>query len=123
MVQDTDGKWKCGPDFKVDQKDVRLALLIANAQLAFQEHYCKAILEKYYDDKAAAQASNVCHKQKTWLGYRRLPEVFSSDDVDRAFDYEGKTGSICSRLKRLQDQGLAQKITSGKDKGKYKKLM
>ena len=123
MVQDSDGLWKCGPDFKVDQKDVRLAILIANAQLAFQEHYCKAILEKHYDDLAAAQSSNVRHKQKTWLGYRRLPEIFSSDDVDRCFGYEGKTGSICSRLKRLQDQGLAQKITSGKDKGKYRKLM
>ena len=123
MVQDTDGRWKCGPDFKVDQKDVRLAILIANAQLAFQEYYCKAILEKHYDDLAAAQASNVRHKQKTWLGYHRLPEVFSSDDVDRCFSYEGKTGSICSRLKRLQDQGLAQKITKGPDKGKYKKLM
>jgi hypothetical protein len=123
MVQDSDGLWKCGPDFKVDQKDVRLAITIANAQLAFQEYYCKAILEKHYDDLAAAQASNVRHKQKTWLGYRRLPEVFTSDDVDRSFGYEGKTGSICSRLKRLQDQGLAQKITKGEDKGKYRKLM
>jgi len=123
MVQDSDGLWKCGPDFKVDQKDVRLAITIANAQLAFQEYYCKAILEKHYDDLAAAQASNVRHKQKTWLGYRRLPEVFSSDDVDKCFNYEGKTGSICSRLKRLQDQGLAQKITKGEDKGKYRKLM
>ena len=123
MVQDNDGKWKCGPDFKVDQKDVRLAILIANAQLAFQEHYCKAILEKHYDDLAAAQSSNVRHKQKTWLGYRRLPNPFTSKDVDKCFGYEGKTGSICSRLKRLQDQGLAQKITSGPDKGKYRKLM
>ena len=123
MVQDTDGRWKCGPDFKVDQKDVRLAILIANAQLAFQEHYCKAILEKHYDDLAAAQSSNVRHQNKTWLGYRRLPDIFTSEDVDHSFGYEGKTGSICSRLKRLQDQGLAQKITSGKDKGKYRKLM
>ncbi|MBQ7423923.1 MAG: hypothetical protein IJ604_05260 [Prevotella sp.] len=123
MVQDTDGKWKCGPNFKTDQKDVRLAILIANAQLAFQEHFCKAILEKHYDDLAAEQASNVRHKQKTWLGYRRLPNPFSSEDVDKAFEYGGKTGSICSRLKRLQDQGLVQKITSGKDKGKYRKLM
>lgn len=123
MVQDTDGRWKCGPDFKVDQKDVRLAILIANAQLAFQEHYCKAILEKHYDDLAAAQSSNVRHKQKTWLGYHRLPNPFTAEDVDKSFNYEGKTGSICSRLKRLQDQGLAQKITSGKDKGKYRKLM
>lgn len=123
MIKDSDGHWKCGPDFKVDQKDVRLAITIANAQLAFQEHYCKAILEKHYDDLAAAQVSNVRHKQKTWLGYRRLPDIFTSEDVDRSFGYEGKTGSICSRLKRLQDQGLAQKITKGPDKGKYRKLM
>jgi hypothetical protein len=123
MVQDKDGHWKCGPEFKVDQKDVRLAIIIANAQLAFQEHYCKAILEKHYDDLAAAQSSNVRHKQKTWLGYRRLPNPFTSEDVDICFGYKGKTGSICSRLKRLQDQGLAQKITSGKDKGKYRRLM
>lgn len=123
MVQDTDGKWKCGPDFAVDQKDIRLAILIANAQLAFQEHYCKSILEKHYDDLTAEQSSNVRHKQKTWLDYRRLPNPFTSQDVDECFGYEGKAGSICSRLKRLKDQGLAQKITSGKDKGKYRKLM
>ena len=123
MVKDSDDKWKCGPNFKVDQKDVRLAILIANAQLAFQEYYCKAILEKHYDDLAAAQSSNVRHKQKTWLGYHRLPKIFTSEDVNVSFSYNGKTGSICSRLKRLQDQGLAQKITSGKDKGKYRKLM
>ena len=123
MVKDSDDKWKCGPNFKVDQKDVRLAILIANAQLAFQEYYCKAILEKHYDDLAAAQSSNVRHKQKTWLGYHRLPKIFTSEDVNVSFSYNGKTGSICSRLKRLQDQGLAQKITSGKDRGKYRKLM
>ena len=37
--------------------------------------------------------------------------------------YEGKTGSICSKLKRLVDDGLAVKITKGEDKGKYRKLM
>ena len=123
MVQDTDGRWKCGPDFKVDHKDVRLAILIANAQLAFQEHFCKAILEKHYDNQAAEQSSNVRHQKKTWLGYHRLPNPFTSDDVDRCFGYEGKIGSICSRLKRLQDQGLVQKINRGEDKGKYRKLM
>lgn len=122
MVEDN-GHWVCGPDFKVDKTDVRLAILIANAQLAFQEYYCKAILEKHYDNLAAEQASNVRHQQKTWVGYRRLPDVFTSDDVDRCFGYEGKQGSICSKLKRLQDQGLAQKIRTGVDKGKYRKLM
>ena len=122
MVQDSDGRWKCGPDFTVDKTDVRLALLIANAQLAFQEYYCKSILEKHYDDLATERASNVRHQQKTLLAYRRLPETFTSEDVDREYSYNGSKGSICSRLKRLCDDGLAQKIRQGEDKGKYRKL-
>lgn len=123
MVQDEDGRWKCGPDFKVDKTDVRLAILIANAQLAFQEHFCKGILDLHYDEIETEKASNVRHQQKTLLGYRRLPNPFTSEDVDECFGYEGKAGSICSKLKRLCDQGLAEKITRGEDKGKYRKLM
>lgn len=123
MVQDTDGRWKCGPDFKVDQKDIRLAIIIANAQLAFQEHFCKPLLEKHYDDLAAAQSSNVRHQNKTWISYHRLPNPFTSKDVDKCFGYGGTIGSINSRVKRLKDQGMIEKITSGKDKGKYRKLM
>lgn len=122
MVQDSDGRWMCGTGFAVDKTDIKLALLIANAQLAFQEYYCKAILEKHYDDLATERASNVRHQQKTLLAYRRLPTIFTSDDVDREYGYHGSKGSICSRLKRLCDDGLAQKIRQGEDKGKYRKL-
>lgn len=121
MVQDADGRWKCGPDFKVDKTDVRLAILIANAQLAFQEYYCKAILEKYYDNLAAEKASNVRHQQRTLLAYRRLPVFFTSEDVKREYGYDS-IGSVCSRLKHLCDDGLAKKIRKGPDKGKYQKL-
>jgi hypothetical protein len=122
MVQDADGMWKCSPDFQVDKTDVRLALLIAKAQLAFQEFYCKSILEKYYDEKAAEQASNVRHQQRTLLAYRRLPSIFSSEDVKREYGYDS-VGSVCSRLKHLCDDGLAKKIRKGPDKGKYQKLV
>lgn len=121
MIQDEDGRWKCGPGFKVDQTDVRLAQLIANTQLAFQEYYCKGILEKHYDDMAAERASNVRHQQKTLLAYRRLPEIFTSDDVKREYGYNS-IGSVCSRLKHLQDDGLVKKIRTGQEKGKYRKL-
>lgn len=122
MVQDADGMWKCSPDFQVDKTDVRLALLIAKAQLAFQEFYCKSILEKYYDEKAAEQVSNVRHQQRTLLAYRRLPSIFSSEDVKREYGYDS-VGSVCSRLKHLCDDGLAKKIRKGPDKGKYQKLV
>ena len=122
MVEDG-GRYKCGEDFAPDKFDVQLALLIAKAQLAFQEYYFKAIGEKHYDDQLSQETSGRTHQQKTWIGYRRLPDPFSSHDVDICFGYEGKTGSICSKLKRLVDDGLAQKITKGEDKGKYRKLM
>ncbi len=120
MVEDN-GKWVCSPDFAVDKTDVKLALLIANAQLAFQEYYFKAIGEKHYDDLATEKASNVRHQQKTLLAYRRLPSLFTSDDVKREYGYDS-VGSVCSRLKHLCDDGLAQKIRQGIDKGKYRKL-
>ena len=122
MVEDG-GRYKCGEDFAPDKFDVQLALLIAKAQLAFQEYYFKAIGEKHYDDQLSQETSGRTHQQKTWIGYRRLPNPFTSQDVDVCFGYEGKTGSICSKLKRLVDDGLAQKITKGEDKGKYRKLM
>lgn len=123
MEQDGDGRYKCGPDFKTDKYDIQLALLIAKAQLAFQEYYTKAIGEQHYDNLQTEKASNTRHKKRTWLGYHRLPNPFTPEDVDRCYGYEGKPGSICSRLKRLQDDGMAQKIRSGADKGKYRKLM
>ncbi len=122
MIQDSDGRWKCGPDFAVDKYDVQLAVLFAKAQLTFQELYFKAIGEKHYDDLSSKENAGRTHQQKTWLGYRRLPETFSSQDVDECFFYQGKKGSICSKLKRLVDDGLAKKITKGPDKGKYLKL-
>ena len=121
MVEDG-GKYKCGPDFKIDKTDVKLAVLITSAQHAFQEHYLKAIGEKYYDNLAAENASNVHHQQKTLLAYRRLPDPCTSEDIDREYGYGGNKNSINSRLKRLQDDGLLQKIRSGQDKGKYHKL-
>jgi len=122
MVEDN-GRYKCGPDFQTDKWDIRLALLIAKAQLAFQEYYAKSIGQQHYDNLQTEKASNTRHKNKSWRGYHQLPDIFTSEDVDRCFNYQGKQGSICSKLKRLQDDGMAQKIRSGEDKGKYRKLM
>lgn len=120
MIEDN-GKWKCGPDFAVDKTDIKLALLIADAQLAFQEYFFKAVGEKHYDDEAAERASNVRHQRKTLLAFRRLPNPFTSADVKREYGYDS-VGSVCSRLKHLQDDGLIQRIRTGVDKGKYRKL-
>jgi len=123
MVEDTDGRWKCGAGFKPDKIDVDLALTICDAQFAFQQYFFLSVGEQYYDNKAAEQASNVRHQQKTMLAYRRLPEYFTSEDVKREYGYDS-VGSVCGRLKILVDDGMAsQKIRSGENKGKYHKLL
>lgn len=122
MVQDKDGRMICGPDFKTDKYDIQLALLIERAQFAFQQHFFLGIGEKYYDDLQNAENSNKHRQKKTTLAYSRLPEYFTSEDVKREYGYES-TGSVCSRLKILQDDGMAKKIRIGVNKGKYHKLI
>ncbi len=114
--------YKCGKNFKTDKYDRQLALLIINAHYAFQQHFFLAIGEQYYDNQEAEQASGRTHQQKTWIGYRRLPEIFTREDVDRCFGYDGNANSINSKVKRLVDDCMAQKINSGENKGKYRKL-
>ena len=122
MVKDADGHYMCGPNFMVDKTDVKLAILIANTQLAFQEYFFKAVGERHYDNLAIEKASNVNHQPKTRLAFTRLPNIFTREDVNREFGYNGNINNINSKLKRLRDDGLAQKICSGEDKGKYRKL-
>ena len=123
MVEDSDGRMKCGPDFKTDKRDIMLALIIAKAQLAFQEHYFKDIAEKHYDNQQIMQASNVRHQQKTLEGFRHLPNPFTPEDIDICFGYNGNKNCIYSKIKRLCDDNMAQKIRTGEHKGKYRKTM
>lgn len=116
-----DGKMVCGTGFKTDKTDRELALLICNAQYTFQQYFFGAIAEQHYDETMTNAASHTRHQQRTLNAYRRLPEIFTSDDVKREYGYDS-VGSICSRLKHLQDDGLAVKIRKGEDKGKYRKL-
>ena len=123
MVQDEDGYWKCGPGFATDRYDLKLAMLFANAQLAFQKHFFMNIGETYYDSMEMKNASNTNHQQRSMLAFKRLPEVFTTQDVDKCFEYNGNKNSINSKIKRMRDDGLIRKIRSGEDKGKFRKLL
>ena len=122
MIEDG-GRYKCPADFKTDKIDRQIALLIVNAHFAFQQHFFLAVGEQYYDNQEAEQTSGRTHRQKTWIGYRRLPNPFTRQDVDICFGYEGNTNNINSKIKRLVDDGMAQRITKGEDKGKFRKMM
>lgn len=122
MVQDDNGYWLCGENFGTDKHDRQLALLIAKAQLAFQHFFFKAIAEQYYEKMDSKQLSGKNYQGHTARAYSQLPSIFTSEDVNRCYGYEGNKNSIYSCLKRLQDDGKAQRIRAGQDKGKYRKL-
>lgn len=121
MQADTDGRMTCSSQFATDKTDRQLALLIADAQYTFQQYFFGSIAEQHYDDQQIKDASQHKHQKATILAFRRLPDPFTSDDVRREYHYDS-TGSVCSRLKHLVDDGLAKRIRSGADKGKYRKL-
>lgn len=120
MVEEN-GYMKPGAGFKLDKTDWKLCQLIVNAQLTFQRYFIGPIAEKFYDNKAIDEASNHRHQTHTKEAYMKLPEIFGMDDVIKCYEYSS-IGSGCTRLKRLQDDGLAQKIRTGEHKGKYRKL-
>jgi len=115
------GRWKPGAGFKLDKTDWKLCQLIVNAQFAFQRFFVGPVAEKFYDNQAINQTSSHKHHSRTKQAYMNLPDIFTMDDVIRCFSLNSP-GSGCSRLKRLQDDGLAEKIRSGENKGKYRKL-
>ena len=121
MDKDNNGFWYCGSSFNTDKHDRQLALLIAKAQLAFQHYFFKGIAEQYYDNLENKQLSGKHSQGHTTIAFNRLPAVFTAVDVDRCYGYEGNKNSIYSCLKRLQDDGKAQRIRAGQDKGKYRK--
>ena len=120
MTEDN-GRMKPGVGFKIDKIDWKLCQLIANTQYAFQRYFVGPIAEKFHDNRAIEAVSSHHLQNHTKEAYTKLPQIFSMDDVIRCYGYSG-VGGGCSRLKRLQDDGLAQKIRSGADKGKYRKL-
>lgn len=121
MKQDEHGFWVCDDGFSTDKYDLQLALLIAKAQLAFQHYFFKGIAEEYYRRLENNQLTGKHYQGHTQIAYNRLPAVFTREDVDHCYGYEGNRNSINSCIKRLQDDGKAQRIRSGNDKGKYRK--
>lgn len=120
---ESDGHYVCGAGFQTDKIDRELALLICNAQYTFQQHFFGAIAEQHYENSQTLEESKHRLQQKTLLAYQRLPNPCGPEDVDRCYDYEGNKNNIYSRIKRLTDDGLIQKIRSGANKGKYRKLI
>ena len=113
-----DGQYWCG-EFETDDVDWKLAELIVNIQYACQRHYFGAMAEAYFDNKLRDANVNVQRKQKTFEGFERLPEVFTSEDVMRCFNLSSE-GAARMKIKRLQSDHLIEKIGDGRQAGASK---
>ena len=108
--------------YEVDETDWKLCELMARIQYATQQHFFGVLAEKYFDDmNNDVQITGRRHYQKSQEGYQRLPEVFTLEDVRRCYGYD-KDASVYTRIRRLTDNGNAEKIQEGDDKGKYRKI-
>ena len=118
-----DGDYWCG-EFETDEVDWRLAELIVNIQYACQRHYFGAMAEAYFDNKLKDASVNVQRKQKTFEGFARLSEVFTTDDVMRCFGLRNVSAAYM-RISRLQKDHLIEKdedyVEDGTTKSRYRK--
>ena len=121
MVQDEDGRFRCGAGFKMDKHDIDLALFIAQAQYDFQQYFYYEIGQKVHDKMSAKQFGKKL-QTRTQLAFMRLPEVFTSSDVMREYGYDN-SNSVNSCLKRLKDEGRIIRMRSGENKGKFRKVV
>ena len=103
-----DGNYWCG-EFETDDVDWKLAELIVNIQYACQRHYFGAMAENYFDNKLKDASVNVQRKQKTYEGFERLSEEFTSEDVMRCFNLSS-TSSARGKISRLIRDHLVEKI-------------
>ena len=108
-------------EYEVDETDWKLCELVARIQYATQQHFFGVMAEKYFDDmNNDVQITGKRHQQRSVDGYNRLPDVFTKEDVMKCFGYNSDD-SVKTKLRRLLENNLVEKIIEGDDKGSYKK--
>ena len=110
-------------EYEVDDTDWKLCELIARIQYATQQHFFGVMAEKYFDDmNNDVQITGKRHYSKSVEGFNKLPEIFQMEDVRKCYGYDKDT-AVYTRIRRLTDNGIAERIQTGEDKGKYKKVV
>ena len=112
-----DGDYWTG-EFETDEVDWQLAELIVNMQYACQRHYFGAMAEAYFDNKDREIATNVRHQQKTIEAFNRLPEEFTTEDVERCFGTS--VSNAYSKISRMMKDHLIEKMDESVENGKSK---
>ena len=118
-----DGQYWCG-EFETDEVDWKLAELIVNIQYACQRHYFGAMAEAYFDNKLKDASVNVQRRSKTYEGFNRLPDEFTTEDVMRCFQLRN-TSAAYMRISRLVKDNLIEKkeeyVENGSARARYRK--
>ena len=113
-----EGEYWCG-EFETDEIDWRLAELIVNIQYACQRYFFGSMAEAYFDNKMKDASVNVQRRQKTYEGFDKLPEEFTTADVMRCFGLSTE-GAARMKIKRLQSDHLIKKLGDGRQSGETK---
>jgi hypothetical protein len=109
-------------EYEVDDTDWKLCELIARIQYATQQHFFGVMAEKYFDDmNNDVQIIGKRHQQRSLDGYYKLPDIFTKEDVMKCFGYDNEN-SVNTKLRRLLEGHLIEKVSDGKSKGCYKKV-
>ena len=109
-------------EYEVDDTDWKLCELIARIQYATQQHFFGVMAEKYFDDmNNDVQITGKRHQQRSLDGYYKLPDIFTKEDVMKCFGYDNEN-SVNTKLRRLLEGHLIEKVSDGKSKGCYKKV-
>lgn len=109
-------------EYETDETDWKLCELIARIQYATQQHFFGVMAEKYFEDmNADVLITGKRHQQKSVDAYNRLPEVFTMEDVKKYFGYDSINSSK-SKLRRLIEEGAAERVAGKDNKGKYRKV-
>ena len=72
--------------------------------------------EAYFDNKLKDANVNIMRKQKTFEGFDRLPDEFTSEDVMRCFKL-ASDGAVRSKTRRLIQDHLIEKISDSRQTG------
>ena len=110
-------------EYEVDETDWKLCELVARIQYATQQHFFGVMAEKYFDDmNNDVQITGKRHYQKSISGFSQLPDIFTKEDVVRAFEYNNDE-AVRKKLYRLTQNKQIELIKDGNDAGKYRKLI
>ena len=110
-------------EYEVDDIDWKLCELVARIQYATQQHFFGVMAEKYFDDmNNDVQITGKRHYQKSISGFSQLPDIFTKEDVVRAFEYNNDE-AVRKKLYRLTQNKQIELIKDGNDAGKYRKLI